>query len=1134
MFAQQMTSYFVDRLGWLLVHSIWQFAFVGLAAAVLLSAMRRCSATARYQVLLAALGLMTLAPVCTWPLLPSSRQPVEMKTAARVGMPDDQPQTRAVPARPLGVEVQPLVPESRLATEPLVATLPVAPSVAQQSRWQPVTNWWHGLERAVGPWLKEVVVLWCTGVIVFALRPLWSWWTVRRLRRIGLSAAPPSVQQLLQRTAARLGVRKQVDLFQSILVQAPAVVGYFRPVILLPVSIVSGMPVAQLEAVLAHELAHVRRHDYLVNLLQTLIETVYFYHPAVWWVSRQIRVERENCCDDMAIRVVGSTAGYGHALLALEELRGSPASFALSARGGSLLARVRRIAGYESSSRLSSGASAGGAMLVVLLIAGALWTALAADEQPNNGLDLTPSEIADRIEHTMRRFDKVEYVVEYTEFRHTNPRERDTEPVVAEVSGTFRYVGDGERWLVDDQEVTTQPDSPLPLRLYELSGFDGQSHFVHDRRQFTIGEDRHGNTRFAPRQVFWNGAYSADWLLNALRHFTARVDRRETIGGYECVVVTSEPGTPLPGEEGRVPRARGGRKDNVFRYEVTLSPDQSWLPLKAVVYQDDRLDAEEWIDDLEQTDQGVWYPRSIRRVSHADSKPRRHRQIASFELREQFEPDEFRHAPPLGSDVIDYRSARAWHNDPWWPDLENLGLPQPTVSGLSRLASFADASMDGQPAPPVEVSEWIQGQWEGWDRADRQATMLIFIGDGGVGLSTAERMAGLKLLRQAYGRHGVEILCIASSSADPAVLRQMIRSLDIPFPLAIDSSTESGEGRGRSYAAYGISGYSSVFVIDSDGSVRIVDQHNTPDRFTVSPLEHVLRSALADRLDGQPAIRSGDRLERTRIAAEWKRLRSERVGSAAIVGRARIDLDRSRAGASGGQTEPVGIRAVPFLRILQSDVPGGHTISFDQLGAVETQSNAQGNFALAGLLKGEWQVTFTAPGMATVERSLILAEDDSVENLEVVLNQGNTLRGVVVDELQRPIGGASVKATMRHYNPDGELLDPAAAKRSTTGNLPREAVITGVHGTFELSELFEGAYTLEISAPGYVVHKTANVLAGTDDLQVVLQKESSVPDTAAGEEPAVIEEPAAVQDPAVEPDAEDPQGQHRVDGIWNE
>jgi hypothetical protein len=112
--------------------------------------------------------------------------------------------------------------------------------------------------------------------------------------------------------------------------------------ILLPVTAITGLTETQLQFVLAHELAHIRRHDYLVNLMQAGVETLFFYHPAVWWISRQMRTERENCCDDIAIEVCGDVAGYAHALAQLEQLRVTPEP-ALAANGGELLGRIRRL-----------------------------------------------------------------------------------------------------------------------------------------------------------------------------------------------------------------------------------------------------------------------------------------------------------------------------------------------------------------------------------------------------------------------------------------------------------------------------------------------------------------------------------------------------------------------------------------------------------------------------------------------------------------------------------------------------------------------------------------------------------------------------------------------------------------------
>src|SRR5438045_2418615 len=123
------------------------------------------------------------------------------------------------------------------------------------------------------------------------------------------------------RLAARLRVNRPVRLLQSALVHVPAVLGCVRPVILLPASALTGLTPLQLEALLAHELAHVRRYDYLVNLVQSVIETLLFYHPAVWWISARVRDEREHCCDDLAVAVCGDPHFYASALLSMERLR---------------------------------------------------------------------------------------------------------------------------------------------------------------------------------------------------------------------------------------------------------------------------------------------------------------------------------------------------------------------------------------------------------------------------------------------------------------------------------------------------------------------------------------------------------------------------------------------------------------------------------------------------------------------------------------------------------------------------------------------------------------------------------------------------------------------------------------------
>ena len=193
------------------------------------------------------------------------------------------------------------------------------------------------------PFLGWIVTAWALGVLALSVRLIGGWVRLRSLTRLDASPVPEAVRDVARELATRLAVSRPVRLVRSARATGPAVVGWLRPVILLPVTALTGLTPAQLEAIIAHELAHIRRHDYLVNLMQTVVETVLFYHPAVWWVSGRIRDEREHCCDDLAVRVCGDRRLYASALLELETLRPPAMPLAVAAGGGSLVMRVRRL-----------------------------------------------------------------------------------------------------------------------------------------------------------------------------------------------------------------------------------------------------------------------------------------------------------------------------------------------------------------------------------------------------------------------------------------------------------------------------------------------------------------------------------------------------------------------------------------------------------------------------------------------------------------------------------------------------------------------------------------------------------------------------------------------------------------------
>jgi GWxTD domain-containing protein len=184
--------------------------------------------------------------------------------------------------------------------------------------------------------------LWLAGVAVFYIRAAGGWISIRGWRSTGVFAPGEIWVTRCAELSSRLGVTRRVVLLQSSLAEVPVVMGCLRPVILIPMGLLTGMPQRQIEYILMHELAHICRHDYVVNLLQTLAEGLLFYHPAVWWISGVIREERENCCDDI-VAGYGDTHEYAATLAALEEYRHAVGEPALAATGGNLMKRIRRL-----------------------------------------------------------------------------------------------------------------------------------------------------------------------------------------------------------------------------------------------------------------------------------------------------------------------------------------------------------------------------------------------------------------------------------------------------------------------------------------------------------------------------------------------------------------------------------------------------------------------------------------------------------------------------------------------------------------------------------------------------------------------------------------------------------------------
>jgi beta-lactamase regulating signal transducer with metallopeptidase domain len=325
-------------IGWALLQFVWQGALVGLVTAALLAALRRSAADVRYVISSIALSVMFTIPAVTAVQMLSSPTEIPDRTTFTASATVGNRETLAPPSAAL--------------------------SPVDAARGDgPLAGWRVDIEG----WLPILVSAWLAGVAILTLRLMSGWMWVRRMRSHGTVPAGELIDRLAHSLIRRLHIDRTVRFLQSSLVEVPTVVGWLKPVVLLPISAVAGLSPRQLEAVLAHELAHIRRHDYLVNLLQTLVETLLFYHPAVWWVSKQIRIERENCCDDLAVSLCGNPVAYAAALAELEGLRDVERRLALAATGGSLLDRVRRLLGAPSHAGRAPGWLAAGVAVMVVV-----------------------------------------------------------------------------------------------------------------------------------------------------------------------------------------------------------------------------------------------------------------------------------------------------------------------------------------------------------------------------------------------------------------------------------------------------------------------------------------------------------------------------------------------------------------------------------------------------------------------------------------------------------------------------------------------------------------------------------------------------------------------------------------------
>jgi len=298
-----LTPNIMHALGWALLHFLWQGTALAALSAAALAVCRRTQV--RYILGVATLILMSLAPVVTFVNYLQQHGTVQVISA--------------FPATAYRIQNGLVSGISADSSRRIVPSLDAL------------------------PWLVEA---WLLGVAFFGFRSAGGFFLLERERRKRSTVVGTRLLQTCLSLQQHLGISRAIRYCECQWLQAPAVIGWFKPIVFLPATALTGLSEEQLRAVIAHELAHIRRFDPFVNVFQVCVEALLFYHPAVWWLNKRIRAEREHCCDELAVNLCGDAVEYARALTLMEEWRSAPV-FAMAANRGPLTERVVRVLGLK-------------------------------------------------------------------------------------------------------------------------------------------------------------------------------------------------------------------------------------------------------------------------------------------------------------------------------------------------------------------------------------------------------------------------------------------------------------------------------------------------------------------------------------------------------------------------------------------------------------------------------------------------------------------------------------------------------------------------------------------------------------------------------------------------------------------
>lgn len=308
-----LSAELLEAMGWTVIHSIWQGMFIALFLLMIFYILGPLSSRLKYILSAAGLAGMLICSIITF---------INLYTLM-----SNFPADHAL---------------SEIPAYSYVLSSPANEKYHSNNVAQNITYEFSALLHSH---IGLITILWFTGVLIFSLRFFGGLFYVQSILKHGSGVISKIWERKLQVLGNRLGIQKKIKIMESVMIETPMVIGHFKPVILFPVGMYTGLSVQQIEAVIAHELAHIQRNDWLVNLVQSVIETIFFFHPAAWWLSSKIKEEREKACDDIAIALTGDPLTYVKALTEIQEITHSVhTSFAMTfSKKKFLLSRIKRL-----------------------------------------------------------------------------------------------------------------------------------------------------------------------------------------------------------------------------------------------------------------------------------------------------------------------------------------------------------------------------------------------------------------------------------------------------------------------------------------------------------------------------------------------------------------------------------------------------------------------------------------------------------------------------------------------------------------------------------------------------------------------------------------------------------------------